>query len=340
MMKKKNLLFFLALIGVIGLVWAYVRYFKPNVVDFTGKKYLYIRTGSSWKEVIDSLNSHHLLIDENSFNDMAGKMGVDKKVHPGRYALEPGMSNYSLLKLLRSGVQSPVKLTLNKLRTKEQIIHKLSSQLEPDSAAFARLFSDSTFLNSYGIGASQIQVLFMPNTYELYWNTSSEKVISKIAKSHQQFWNAERKARAKQLNLSIPDIITLASIVEEETNKHDEKPRIASVYLNRLKIGMKLGADPTVKFAVGDFTLRRILNIHTQKVSPYNTYQVSGLPPGPICTPGKESIEAVLNHEETKYLFFCAKEDFSGYHNFASTYNEHLENAGRYQQALNQRNIK
>ena len=339
-MKKKNLLFFLALIGVIGLVWAYVRYFKPNVVDFTGKKYLYIRTGSSWKEVIDSLNSHHLLIDENSFNDMAGKMGVDKKVHPGRYALEPGMSNYSLLKLLRSGVQSPVKLTLNKLRTKEQIIHKLSSQLEPDSAAFARLFSDSTFLNSYGIGASQIQVLFMPNTYELYWNTSSEKVISKIAKSHQQFWNAERKARAKQLNLSIPDIITLASIVEEETNKHDEKPRIASVYLNRLKIGMKLGADPTVKFAVGDFTLRRILNIHTQKASPYNTYQVSGLPPGPICTPGKESIEAVLNHEETKYLFFCAKEDFSGYHNFASTYNEHLENAGRYQQALNQRNIK
>lgn len=340
MMKKKNLFFLLALIGVIGMVWAYVRYFKPNVVDFTGKKYLYIRTGSDWKEVIDSLNSHHLLIDENSFNDMAVTMGVDKQVHPGRYALEPGMSNYSLLKLLRSGVQSPVKLTLNKLRTKEQIIHKLSSQLEPDSAAFARLFSDSTFLNSYGIGASQIQVLFMPNTYELYWNTSSEKVISKIAKSHQQFWNAERKARAKQLNLSIPDIITLASIVEEETNKHDEKPRIASVYLNRLKIGMKLGADPTVKFAVGDFTLRRILNIHTQKASPYNTYQVAGLPPGPICTPGKESIEAVLNHEETKYLFFCAKEDFSGYHNFASTYNEHLENARRYQQALNQRNIK
>lgn len=340
MMKKKNLLFLLALIGVIGMVWAYVRYFKPNVVDFTGKKYLYIRTGSGWKEVIDSLNSHHLLIDENSFNDMAVTMGVDKQVHPGRYALEPGMSNYSLLKLLRSGVQSPVKLTLNKLRTKEQIIHKLSSQLEPDSTAFARLFSDSTFLNSYGIGASQIQVLFMPNTYELYWNTSSEKVISKIAKSHQQFWNAERKARAKQLNLSIPDIITLASIVEEETNKHDEKPRIASVYLNRLKIGMKLGADPTVKFAVGDFTLRRILNIHTQKASPYNTYQVAGLPPGPICTPGKESIEAVLNHEETKYLFFCAKEDFSGYHNFASTYNEHLENARRYQQALNQRNIK
>ena len=339
-MKKKNLLFLLALIGVIGMVWAYVRYFKPNVVDFTGKKYLYIRTGSGWKEVIDSLNSHHLLIDENSFNDMAVTMGVDKQVHPGRYALEPGMSNYSLLKLLRSGVQSPVKLTLNKLRTKEQIIHKLSSQLEPDSTAFARLFSDSNFLNSYGIGASQIQVLFMPNTYELYWNTSSEKVISKIAKSHQQFWNAERKARAKQLNLSIPDIITLASIVEEETNKHDEKPRIASVYLNRLKIGMKLGADPTVKFAVGDFTLRRILNIHTQKASPYNTYQVAGLPPGPICTPGKESIEAVLNHEETKYLFFCAKEDFSGYHNFASTYNEHLENARRYQQALNQRNIK
>jgi UPF0755 protein len=271
---------------------------------------------------------------------MAGTMGVDKQVHPGRYALEPGMSNYSLLRLLRSGVQSPVKLTLNKLRTKEQIIFKLSSQLEPDSAAFARLFSDSAFLKDYGIGVSQIQVLFMPNTYELYWNTSPEKVISKIAKSHQQFWNAERKSKARQLNLSIPDIITIASIVEEETNKHDEKPRIASVYLNRLKIGMKLGADPTVKFAVGDFALRRILNIHTQKVSPYNTYMVAGLPPGPICTPGKESIEAILNHEETNYLFFCAKEDFSGYHNFASSYNEHLENARRYQQALNQRNIK
>jgi UPF0755 protein len=339
-MKKKNLLFFVALIAVMAMVWAYIRYFKPNVVDFSGKEYLYIRTGSSWKDVMDSLHSNNLLIDENSFNDMAGKMGVDKQVHPGRYALEPGMSNYSLLRLLRSGVQSPVKLTLNKLRTKEQIIYKLSSQLEPDSAAFARLFSDSAFLKDYGIGVSQIQVLFMPNTYELYWNTSPEKVISKIAKSHQQFWNAERKSKARQLNLSIPDIITIASIVEEETNKHDEKPRIASVYLNRLKIGMKLGADPTVKFAVGDFTLRRILNIHTQKVSPYNTYLVAGLPPGPICTPGKESIEAILNHEETNYLFFCAKEDFSGYHNFASSYNEHLENARRYQQALNQRNIK
>jgi UPF0755 protein len=339
-MKKKNLLFFVALIAVMAMVWAYIRYFKPNVVDFSGKEYLYIRTGSSWKDVMDSLHRNNLLIDENSFNDMAGTMGVDKQVHPGRYALEPGMSNYSLLRLLRSGVQSPVKLTLNKLRTKEQIIYKLSSQLEPDSAAFARLFSDSTFLKDYGIGVSQIQVLFMPNTYELYWNTSPEKVISKIAKSHQQFWNAERKSKARQLNLSIPDIITIASIVEEETNKHDEKPRIASVYLNRLKIGMKLGADPTVKFAVGDFALRRILNIHTQKVSPYNTYMVAGLPPGPICTPGKESIEAILNHEETNYLFFCAKEDFSGYHNFASSYNEHLENARRYQQALNQRNIK
>jgi Predicted periplasmic solute-binding protein len=226
------------------------------------------------------------------------------------------------------------------LRTKNQIIRKLAAYLEPDSTDFAILFNNLDYLKQWQLDTNQVQALIMPNTYEFYWNTSAHNAIEKIAKSYKSFWNSERKAKAEKLNLQPSQISILASIVEEETNKQDEKPIIAGVYLNRLRINMPLCADPTVKFAVGDFGLKRILQIHTSTQSPYNTYVNTGLPPGPICTPSVESLDAVLNAQEHTYLFFCAKEDFSGYHNFATTYAQHLLNAKRYQQALNDRNIK
>lgn len=339
-MKRKYLLLVLFVLILAAGFWAYQRYLKPNVTSFEGTRYLYVPTGATMNQVMDSLRHNKLLLNPESFAAMASSMGLDKTIQPGRYQMEPGMSNFKLIRMLRSGRQSPVKLVLNKLRTPQQIIAKLSTQLEPDSADFARLFQDSVFLKSYQINANQIQVLFMPNTYELYWNTPAQKAVEKIAKSFVAFWNTERKSKAAALGLTTPQVITMASIIEEETNKNDEKPRIASVYLNRLKIGMHLGADPTVKYAVGNFALKRITGEHTGVSSPYNTYLNPGLPPGPICTPSKESIEAVLNPEQTRYLFFCAKEDFSGYHNFAITYAEHQKNAQRYHQALNARKIR
>ncbi|KXK42755.1 MAG: aminodeoxychorismate lyase [Bacteroidetes bacterium OLB11] len=267
-------------------------------------------------------------------------MSLPKNIHAGRYEIKKGMGNFEIVKMLKQGHQSPVKLVINKLRTKEDIINKLSSQLEPDTDKWKSLFIDTQFLQENKIDSNQIQVLILPNTYQVYWNTPPKKVFEKLTAYTNKFWNETRIAKAKQLNLTPVQVSIIASIVEEETNKNDEKPNIASVYINRYKKGMKLEADPTVKFAIGNFSLKRILNVHLKYESPYNTYFKIGLPPGPICTPSEKSIDAVLNAAETNYLFFCAKEDFSGYHNFASTYSEHLVNAKKFQNALNQRGIK
>lgn len=339
-MKFKSFVYIALALGLVGSIFIYIKLFRNNTVAHAKPKYLYIRTGSNIEQVLKSISDSNLLKDEKSFLQTAQWLNLKNAIHPGRYEFESGMGNYSLVSMLKSGRQKPVKLVINKLRTKDDVIRKISTQLEADSNELRKLFEDSTYLKKYGINSSQIQCAIMPATYEFYWNTKADKAFEKIAKSYENFWTEERKHKATALNLSVPQVITIASIVEEETNKNDEKPNIASVYLNRYKIGMKLGADPTVKFAVGNFALKRILNVHTQFPSPYNTYYTNGLPPGPICTPSAKSIDAVLNPTQTKFLFFCAKEDFSGYHNFAETYAEHLANARRYQDALNKRGIK
>lgn len=339
-MKGKSLLFIVLLIALVIGGYFYLKLFKSNTGSFAGKKYIYVRTGSDYTQLIQQLKDSQFVSDIQSFESAAGMFNLPSSIHPGRYEIEPGMGNYTLISMLKKGRQKPVKLVINKLRTKGDIIRKLSTQLEADSQELKRLFSDTSFLKTWNLDTNQIQCLVMPATYEFYWNTHAAKAVEKIAKAHEQFWTAERREKAAKLKLSIPQVITIASIVEEETNKNDEKAKIASVYLNRYRIGMKLGADPTVKFAVGDFSLRRILNVHTQFPSPYNTYFTNGLPPGPICTPSSKSIEAVLNPDTTPFIFFCAKEDFSGYHNFATSYAEHMANARRYQDALNKRGIK
>ncbi|MBL7764701.1 MAG: endolytic transglycosylase MltG [Chitinophagaceae bacterium] len=337
---KKTISLFAVGISLILLILSWFYLWRSNTVVPNEKAYLYIRTGATYSDVLDSLTKHQYIRHLGSFKTVASLMKLEQNIHAGRYEIVSGMGNYSIVRMLKSGRQKPVKLVINKLRTKTDIVRKLDAALEPDSTSFAQLLNDTAFLKTWNLNTSQVQCLFVPATYECYWNTTAEKAISKIAEAYTRYWNDERKQLAASIGLSIPQVITIASIVEEETNQDDEKARIASVYLNRYKLGMMLGADPTVKFAVGDFTLRRILNKHTQFASPYNTYQVKGLPPGPICTPGKASIDAVLHAEKTNFLFFCAKEDFTGHHNFAVTYDEHLQNARRYQAALDARKIK
>ena len=337
---NRKIIVILLLLG--GTVLSAVLYFlyASNTGSFSGKKYLYVKTGAAYEQVLKSVKDSSLVQDIGSFERMASWLHLSNNLHPGRYEVKEGMSNYQIISMLKKGRQSVVKLVLNKLRTKNDIIRKLSSQLEPDSLAWSQLFTNATFLAKNQIDSNQIQSLILPNTYEFYWNVTPEKVLDRLTDYTNTFWNEERNAKAAKLKLTRTQIITIASIVEEETNKKDEKPTIASVYINRYRIGMNLGADPTVKFAVGDFKLKRILTVHTQIASPYNTYKYVGLPPGPICTPSETSIDAVLHAADTKYLFFCAKEDFSGYHNFASTYAEHLVNAKKYQAALNARGIR
>lgn len=330
----------LILIALLLLATALYLFFIPNTGAFSKGEYLYIPTGAKYEDVKAELNNQGFVRDINSFDFLAQKAGLAEKIRPGKYRIKRGMSNFNIVRLLRSGKQTPVKLVITKLRTKQDFIKLVSTQLEADSVVMKHIFSDANFLAQYGLDTNTVMCAVMPNTYEFYWNSSAEKVFKKIAQQYVSFWNETRKAKAHKLGLTPQQAIVLASIVEEESNKKDERPTIASVYLNRMKIGMKLQADPTARFAFGDFMIKRITGVHTSFESPYNTYQVEGLPPGPICTPSENSILSVLDAPQNNYIYFCAKEDFSGYHNFAATLTEHNANARKYHTALNVRGIK
>jgi len=343
--KKKNsgtamwLLLSLLLLIVAGSAVAY-KVFGPNTGDMRKGEYLYIPTGASYMLVLDELVNGGYIDDAASFDILAKRANYPDMVKAGKFKIKKGTSNYELIRKLRSGRQEPVKLVINKLRTKKDFIEMISAQLEPDTAEIADMLNDNSFLAMHGFDTNTAMAAIVPDTYEFYWNTNAEKVYARLAEYYKKYWTAERVALADSLGLTPKEVIILASIVEEETNKNDEKSNVASVYLNRIKKNMPLQADPTVKFAVGDFAIKRVLKVHTEFDSPYNTYMYAGLPPGPINTPSKATINAVLHTEPTDYLYFCAKEDFSGYHNFASNYNEHMKNARAYQKALNEAGIK
>jgi UPF0755 protein len=340
-MKKSNRLKYLIIASIILIVsFSLFKIFGPNTGAFHEGDFLYIRTGSTYEEVKKTLINQGFVKEGKSFELLAQKTNYTNKVKAGKYKIKKGMSNYSMIKLLGSGQQEPVRLVINKIRTQDDFIKLISSKLEADSNQLRKMLKDNTFLAQYGLDSSNAMAVIMPNSYDFFWNTNAEAVLKKIAKQYLKFWTNDRKDAAKQKHLTPAEIITIASIVEEETNKKDEKKKVASVYLNRLKKGMKLQADPTAKFAYGDFTIKRITSAHTQLQSPYNTYFVQGLPPGPICTPSENSIDAVLFAGTTDYLYFCAKEDFSGYHNFAATYSDHINNAKKYHAVLNARGIK
>ena len=326
------------LLIVIALVIGYRLFqtvMKPSVRTPEGKSFsLYVPTGASYDQVLDSLKRHDLIGDMHGFEWLAQKKSYPEHIHPGHYLLKNGMSNNQLINMLTGGLQTPVKVTFNNMRDVKMLAGRISQQIEADSLSIVSLLNNPDSLNTMGFNTKTIPALFLPNTYEFYWNTSAKKFVDKMHQEYDKFWNAERLEKAKAFGLTPIQVSTLASIVDKETNKTDEMARIAGVYLNRLRDGWLLQADPTLVFAVGDFELKRVLNIHKEVESPYNTYKYAGLPPGPICIPSLASINAVLNPEKHNYYYFCAKEDFSGYHNFAKTLSEHTRNAERYQRAL------
>ena len=340
---KRIVIIFLLLIFVIIGIYAYLSYKKitnPNVViNKPGAEYFYIPTGSTFDYVVNELYNTGRIKDTASFRWVAKLKKYTNKVKAGRYKLKNGMSNEELVNLLRSGNQEPVKLTFNNIRTIEQLAGRVAKYIEPDSMSLVNIFHDENTIKKYGFNNYTFISMFIPNTYEFYWNTSPEKFVARMAKEYKRFWNKERKNKASKLNLSQSEVATLASIVESETLKPDEMPVVAGVYINRLKRGIPLQADPTVIFANGDFTIKRVLKKHLEKKSPYNTYIHKGLPPGPIRVASPLAIDAVLNYKHHNYIYFCAKEDFSGYHNFARNLREHNANARKYQRALNRRRI-
>ena len=340
---KKILLALVVIAALIGGLYGYLVYKKINSPNITinkkDNKNLYIPTGSNFDDLLSIIKNKGLIIDIESFKWMAEKKKYINKVKPGKYKLRDGMSNNEFVNLLRSGNQEPVKVTFNNVRTIEQLAGKVSVNLETDSSQIDNLLKNSEFIKKYGFNKNTIISLFIPNTYEFYWNTSAEEFVSRMAVEYKKFWNEDRKIKAKKLHLSQSEVATLASIVQQETLKSDEKPRVAGVYINRIRKGIPLQADPTVIFAIGNFGIKRVLRKYLKYDSPYNTYLYKGLPPGPICIPNQSSIDAVLNYEKHRYIYFCAKEDFSGYHNFAKTLSQHNANARKYQRALNRRRI-
>jgi len=308
---------------------------RENDGDFV----LLIPRGATYESVLDSLNKHEVINNQLSFRFLSKLLKYPDYVKYGRYVIKKNMGNYAAIKKLRAGAQDPVNVTFNNIRLKDDLVKRLGNRFEFGPEKLATLLNDPAVTNQYGFDTTTIMCMFLPNTYEFFWTVKPEAFLDRMASEYKEFWTPERKAKAKALNLSQTQVQVLASIVEAETKKVDEKPRVAGVYLNRLRQGMKLEADPTLVFAHRDFTIRRVLNRHKAINSPYNTYLNRGLPPGPINLPTLSSIDAVLQPEEHEYLYFVAKADFSGYHTFARTDDEHLQNARIYQAALNQRRI-
>lgn len=288
------------------------------------------------RQLSDTANCQRI----GSFKQLAGLLKYPKNMRTGRYAVEPGMNHLALLNNLRRGQQSATRITFNNIRLKTDLSKRLSDQLMLKDSELLCLLNDSAYCDSLGFTTETIQTLFIPNTYEVYWNISAEKLMQRMKREYKSFWTESRLAQAKEIGLTPIEVSILASIVEEETAAVDEYPIVAGLYLNRLHRGIPLQADPTVKFAVGDFSLQRILFEHLEIDSPYNTYKHTGLPPGPLRIPTIKGLNSVLNYTKHKYLYMCAKEDFSGRHNFAVTLAEHNRNANRYRAELNKRRIR
>jgi len=339
-MKKKLLYVFLAIIVVVIALAAYGYSIISTGFNIDKTVYVYVDENKDYEALLSEIRDSAKVESVSNFNMLVSAMSYKDNMKTGRYAVTPDMTAYDLIKNLRSGHQTPVKLKFNSIRTKEDLSERVASQLMMSKESLLNRLDDIEVCQSLGFTPEEVVVMFIPNTYEVYWDISMGDFLQRMKREYNQFWSESRKAKAKEIGLSPIEISTLASIVEEECTYSDEYPVVAGLYLNRLRTGQLLQADPTVKFAVGDFSLRRILNKHLEVNSPYNTYLHTGLPPGPIRIPSIKGIDAVLNYDKNDYLYMCAKEDFSGRHNFAKTFAEHQVNATRYRNALNARGIK
>jgi UPF0755 protein len=343
MSRKLFIILLISLVVLIisSLVFTAYRFIcSNNVQDHpSGSWELLIPTGSTFDDIERILSDMGVIRNSVSFGLIAKHMKYDKYVKPGRFIILNESSNYSMIKKLRSGKQDPVKIVLNNISGIVELTEKVAERLECSSVDLMKFLKSDTFLEANYLNHQNVLTFFIANTYEFYWNTSAEGFTKRMLKENKIFWNEKRMEQAGKSGLSTTEVIILASIVQKESNKVNEYPDIAGVYLNRLKRNWPLQADPTVKYALGQPGLKRILKAHTEFESPYNTYKYTGLPPGPVCLPEIYAIDAVLNARQHEYMFFCAKDDFSGYHAFAKTLGEHNENARRYHRALNERKI-
>ena len=336
MKPSKRLVLFLVLsiLGISFSFYAYQILYTPNVQVQKEDRVIIIPAEATFKSVQKQLHDGRYVEDLMSFSFLARLMDYDKSIKPGRYVLKANMTNLQAIRLLRSGNQVPVEITFNNIRTVDELAEKITKNLLTRPDEFKAALIKYAISNAEGFNENNVIALFIPNTYEVYYNISPESLIQRMNREHELFWNEERKAKAQTIGLTPIEVSILASIVQAETIIESEASLVASLYINRLKKGMPLQADPTLKFALGDFTIKRILNVHKEIDSPYNTYINAGLPPGPINLPEIWALNSVLNHKITDYYYMCAKEDFSGYHNFSNSYSEHMRNAKRYQEAL------
>lgn len=330
----------LILIAGIGF-WLYRIIQMPNVKATSDTTIVLVPTGSSFEDLVSILQKDSLLQGEGGFRKVANWMKfTDNSVKPGRYEIHSGWSNRQLISILRAGIQKPLDVVINNVRNLEELAGKVATFIEPDSQTLLSEMINPNTLSRHSLNKESALTLYIPNSYEFFWNTNANGFVNRMQEEHDRFWRQNsRSEKAKKLDMNEQDVYTLASIVERETQAMSERPAVAGLYLNRLKRGMPLQADPTVVFAVGDFSIRRVLHKHLEIDSPYNTYKVQGLPPGPICMPSISSIDAVLDAEDHNYLYMCARPDNSGLHAFASTLRGHNQNAARYRNWLNSRGI-
>ena len=320
---------------LIALLYCAYKLLGP-ATNKTEDGFLYIKTGTTMSELEQQLIHQNVLSNLRWFHVVENFLSFDN-VKPGKYKIDDGMSVLSLLRILRNGKQTPVNFVITKLRTKEQLAGKMGKVFEFDSLAAIAYLNNIDSLKKYELDTNTVLAVILPLTYENKWNTTPDIVFGKFYDAYSNFWTASRKQKAESMGFTPLQAITLASIVDEETNATKEKGTIASTYLNRIKKGMPLQADPTIKFALKDFAIKRVLFKHLMVVSPYNTYKNRGLPPGPICTPQEATIDAVLNAPATDYIYFVASSAFDGTHSFSTNYEDHIKLAKQYQEALNQR---
>lgn len=339
-MKKKILRLLLLICGIALVAAAYAAFslFGPNTA-IGGEVKVTVPHGATYEQMKDTLRAHNVLRNEKTFDRTAQLMRF-KTMRPGRYTIQPNSSNIELVRLLRRGQHYAVRFAFNNVRTIDQFVEKVGNRFFFTPEELAACLSDSAFIGSLGFNKYTLPALFIPNTYDLFYDITAEGFVERMHDFYQKFWTQQRKSQAEAIGLTPVEVATLASIVEEENHRPAEKAIIAGLYMNRLHKGMLLQADPTVKFALGDFARKRILNADLSVDSPYNTYKYRGLPPGPIRIPEGSTMDSVLHYTHHDYLYMCAKEDLSGYHNFTSSAAQHAANAARYRAALNRQNIK
>ena len=334
---KRTSIFIAALLWIIISLLFYWVVHKPNFLLEKPNNLFFIYPGTSFNRLQENLYDKGYIKDTTSFKWLSILVKYDKKILPGAYELHTDMNNWQAIKILRSGIQKPVNITLHNIHTKEELATKICQNINMKPAAFQVLLNDVNFLHAYGFTVDNILSMFIPNTYNVYWTILPQDLFKKMYQEYQVFWNKERLYKASQLHLTSIQVSILASIVEKETNKLEEASIIAGVYLNRLKRNMLLQADPTLVYIAKDPLLKRTLYTHIRIDSPYNTYLYKGLPPGPITMPSIASIEAVLNYTLHNYLYFVSKEDLSGYHYFSKTFEEHKKNAQKYRKNIHKK---